>query len=126
MLAVTTPPADARIRAYAFCSTRNAAATLVLVNLASEPLCVAPPGLANLQTPRLEFITTPADGTVTSAGALLNGVPLALTPAGALPAMPGVSVAPSLPITLPPLSVAFVQFDTDADACMGVAVSEDE
>ena len=117
VLNVTSSPADLRVRVYAFCATSNMNATLVIVNLSSDPLCLAPPGIADIPQPRLEFSLTPADGTLTSANAMLNGVILNLDASGNLPALTGTAVPFSSPINLAPLSVTFVNFETSADAC---------
>jgi heparanase 1 len=119
VLDVSSAPADSRVRVYAFCAPSDSNATLVIVNLASQFMCLSPPSIADQPSPRLEFSVAPADGTVTSAGALLDGVLLQLDSSGALPAMPGVVVPANEPITLAPLSVTFVTFATSADACMG-------
>ena len=120
VLAVLAPPPDARVRAYAHCGTTNGTVSLVFINLAPAPACVAAPTLADPMHPRSEWALTPLDGTVTSARAALGGAPLALTAAGLLPPMPGATVAPTLPIQLPPLGIVFVNFDTKADACGGI------
>ena len=112
------PPADRAIRAYGFCGPTNGTMTLVLINLASEPKCVGAPGLANKLKQRTHFAITPSDASgVAAVGARLNGELLALGPGGALPPLPGVSVAPAEPISLPPVSVTLVTFPTVADAC---------
>ena len=119
VLAVTAPPADARVRAYAFCGARAGTITLVLINLAPTAACVAPPALANPAAPLVLHVLAPADGTVTARGALLNGAPLAFGPGGALPDLAGASVAATLPISVPPLGVVFATFESMADACLG-------
>lgn len=91
--------------------------TLILENLSPEPVCVAPPGIADIIAPRLEFALAPADGTLTSVGATLNGALLALGPGGALPDLSGKAVDAATPISLPPLGVVLVSFESDADAC---------
>ncbi len=113
---------DARLRAYAFCgAAANGTATLLLVNLASEALCVAAPPLATPGTQRLAWVLTPhgGDGDVTAPGAALNGVALALGAGGALPPLAGAPAPAGAPLTLPPLSITFATFETGADACGG-------
>lgn len=119
-------PADPRLRAYTFCGAEaNGTATWVLVNLAAtETLCVEPPAIQTVGSTRLEYVLTPVDGGVgkqgvTAAAAALNGVPLALLANGSLPALPGAPVPASQVVSLPPLSVYFGSFPTDADACGG-------
>lgn len=117
VLNVTSSPVDPRVRVYAFCATSSQNATLVIVNVADVPLCLAPPGIADIPQPRLEFSLTPADGTLTSASVMLNGAVLTLDASGSLPPLPGNAVPFSAPINLAPLSVTFVSFQTSADAC---------
>ena len=119
VLAVS-PPADTRVRAYAFCGTTASTVTLVFINLASTPACLTPPGIANPVKPRTEWNLTPDDGvSVTAAGVRLNGVLLALGAGGALPPLTGQSVPATVDIQLPPVSVTLISFPTIADACGG-------
>jgi len=125
VLAVDAPPADARVRVGAFCGAAPRTATLVVVNLADAPACLAPPGLADPLAPRREYALAPAGGGgVAAARAALNGGPPLALAGGALPPLPPALVPAALPIQLPPLGVVFVNFDTDADACGGPPAAE--
>ena len=121
VLSVSAPPASPLVRAYAFCGAQPGTVALLIVHLGDAPACLQPPGIANPTTQRTQYALTPSDGTVTSQGVALNGgAPLALGAGGALPDLSGASVPAAAPISLAPLSVTLVVFDTDADACVAV------
>lgn len=109
--------APASVRAYCFCGVNIGSMVLILLNLGSSPACLAPPGLAKM-TDRSHYVLTAADGTVESVDLLLNGQKLVLDAAGHLPDLTPQTAPASQDITLPPLSLNFIVFDTDADACM--------
>ncbi len=119
VLAVSAPPADPNVRAYAFCGARApGTVALLFVHVGAAPTCVDAPGIADPTKPRTEFSLAPTDGTVESPSAALNGgPPLALGANGALPPLDGAEVPASLPINLAPLSVTIVELSADANAC---------
>jgi hypothetical protein len=118
VLSVAQAPA-ATTRAYAFCAASGAAqAVLVLVNLASQPLCYGAPAAAAPGAVLTHYVLTPGEGGVEAAVALLNGVALALDGSGQLPQLQGQALPASQGITLPPLAVALVVVPlADAQAC---------
>ena len=106
------------LRAYAFCRRGTpGAVVLVLVNLLPSEAALRLDGLAAV--PRVEYILTAP--TLTSADALLNGVPLRTTLNHSLPdvvAMGRSVVAPVESMLLPPHSYGFVELpDARARAC---------
>ena len=119
VLSVTVAPTDPRIRVYAFCGTANGTATLIIVNLGPAATCLAPPGIADIIAPRIEYRLTPTDGTVLSSGIDLNSVTLNFNADGTLPSLAGTPADASSPISVDALSVTFVAIKTSADACMG-------
>ena len=119
VLNVSKAPMSAHgVRVYAFCGVKVGTVTLVLLNLnATVAACSEPPALAN-SNPRQQFTLTPSDGTVTSAGALLNGQLLQLGADGRVPSLLPQSLPATAPIALPPLSITFAVFSSEADACL--------
>ena len=93
----------------------------MLINLGSQSACLQPPGIIDLTKPRMQYALSASDDAagVEAPGVRLNGALLALGAGGAMPPLPGDPVPAALDITLPPLSVTFVNFQSPADACGG-------
>ncbi|KAF8378765.1 hypothetical protein HHK36_030114 [Tetracentron sinense] len=68
---------------------------------------------------REEYHLTPRDGYLRSQTTVLNGIPLELTGDGAIPALDPDLVDGKSPISIAPLSVAFILFPNfEAPACV--------
>ncbi|KAG6557785.1 hypothetical protein Mapa_000552 [Marchantia paleacea] len=68
---------------------------------------------------RLEYHMSPANGMITSQTVLLNGQPLQITPSGQVPTLSPMSVDSSSPISLDPLTYAYVVIsNANAPACL--------
>ncbi|GLJ49120.1 hypothetical protein SUGI_1036230 [Cryptomeria japonica] len=111
------------LRPYAHCTKNATGVTLLLINLSkSDGITVAVStysqngGQKNLTartdlvngTSRLEYHLTAKDGDLHSQTMLLNGKALDVTPKGEIPALEPIEVNPQMPISIAPLSIAFV------------------
>lgn len=116
---VTAPGGrGAPLRAYAFCAAGAAAGapqtTLLLINLDSEPACVAAPAFARNDAPMTLFALTPGSigagqTPVESPQVQLNGVTLALGADGKVPPLVGTALPlGASDVTLPPMSASFL------------------
>ncbi|XP_064958196.1 heparanase-like protein 1 [Musa acuminata AAA Group] len=128
----TTSDGSPYLRAYAHCSKKKSGVTLLLINLSnSTAFDVVVTSDLNLYRPRSgneqgqhgereEYHLTAQGGDLRSSEMLLNGKLLKLTPSFEIPHMEPSIVSAGAPLTIAPLSIAFVRFkDFQAPACAG-------
>ncbi|KAL3680598.1 hypothetical protein R1sor_023554 [Riccia sorocarpa] len=130
------------VRAYAHCQRSNKGGLTLLIlnysNLTSHNLDVSLLGRSADPSPRnftgkntfseasasderLEYHMSAANGSVTGRIVLLNGKPLLVTPSGEIPTLSPVKVKSTNPISLAPLTYAYVVIpDAYAPACATV------
>lgn len=113
------------LRAYAHCSKGNEGATLLLLNLNNQTtysIDLSTQSSLDNQPPlyvamRMEYHLTPKDGNLHSQTSLLNGVPLEVTVQGAIPPLLPQLVRSEEPISIKPLSMAFIFLPIQIPAC---------
>ncbi|BBN16020.1 hypothetical protein MPTK1_7g02870 [Marchantia polymorpha subsp. ruderalis] len=109
------------ISAYAHCQKDNkGGVTVLLLNFSNTTTASFNFNFlgSNKFSFRHEYHMSPADGNITSQVVLLNGQPLAVTSDGKIPRLLPVNKAPFEPISLKPLTYAYIVFpDVHASAC---------
>ncbi|KAJ4713128.1 Heparanase-like protein [Melia azedarach] len=117
------------LRSYAHCSKGRGGITLLLINLSNQTdyivsvqnkKAVAWVGgkASDEHLTREEYHLTPKDGHLQSQTMVLNGNPVELTEDKSIPRLDPVHVNVNSPISIAPLSIAFVVFPNfDAPAC---------
>ncbi|PTQ26794.1 hypothetical protein MARPO_0364s0001 [Marchantia polymorpha] len=110
------------ISAYAHCQKDNkGGVTVLLLNFSNTTTTIETYKFegSDKVSFRHEYHMSPADGNITSQVVLLNGQPLAVTPDGKIPRLLPVNKAPDDPISLKPLTYAYIVFpDIHASACV--------
>jgi heparanase len=111
-----TNSGPATLRTYAYCSSDNTNVVAVLINLDIASACVGPFSFVYPGQSVNVFSLTPGEYSlgVLSPTIALNSQVLQLNGDGTLPPLQGVSVSGTDTITLPPLSITFVQAPSKA------------
>lgn len=112
----------AQLRAYAHCSKGKEGVTVLLLNLSNQTRYdVDLSGSTGLNmTTREEYHLTPQDGDLHSRTCLLNGVPLEVTAQGEIPALVPKMMSSTRPVSMEPLSIAFISIPIQIPACTPV------
>ncbi|CAN6441474.1 unnamed protein product [Victoria cruziana] len=123
----TTIDGTAYLRAYTHCGKSTKGITLLLINMSNtttfqirvrEDTNLDPIEVSAENEQREEYKLKPKDGNLVSQTIILNGKQLELTEKGDIPPLQPTTVDGKNPITIDPLSIAFITFkDFQAPAC---------
>lgn len=116
----TNSMGSAYLRAYSHCSKDCEGVTVLLLNLSNQTyfdVSFSIQGSNQTMTIRKEYHLTPLDGDLHSQTSLLNGIPLEINGEGQIPDLLPQLVQNNIPVSMKPLSIAFISVPVQIPAC---------